>query len=239
MRGMIAVIVTGAFLTIGSAHATVPGGPELGRCPALDPLEEPLNDRAKPLPVPPRYAMLLASSRDRLAVATVYGGTVCLDSRPMTALSGFTISENRRFFEFDWAGYEADGHIVVDRTGKGQVIETGVSPVTSPSQRRFAAVQQSEAAFGGLEGLGIWQVDVVGVRALTFQEDIPSLSDWRIDGWAGDDCVNLSGIPHDQMPDTRGKRARIVRERYVAAAVGEGWLLTQSTSGCPPVPKPK
>jgi hypothetical protein len=239
MRGAIAALLLGTFPAIGTALAATPGGPELSRCPALEPLDEPLNDRTKPLPVPRRHAMLIASSRDRLAVATIYGGTVCIDSRAMTSLSGFAISDDRRFFAFDWTGYEADGHIVVDRTGKGQIIETGVSPVISPSQRRFAAVQQSEAAFGGLEGLGVWQIDVVGVRPLTLQEDIPSLADWRIDGWAGDDCIDLSGISPDRMTSPRATRVKLLRDRYVATLVGKGWALTRTTTGCPKPAKRK
>jgi hypothetical protein len=201
----------------------------------LQPLSEPLNDRRKPLPVPGSFAMLISSGREQFAVATIYGGTTCVDTRPMTQVSNFTLSDDRRFLEFDWTGYEADGHIVVDRTGKGSTFDTGASPVSSPSGRRFAAVQQSEAAFGALEGFGVWQIAVVGVRRLTLQQDIPSLADWRIDGWAGDDCIDLSGISQDRIPDSRANLAKLPRERYVAMAVGDGWVLTPSSTGCPPV----
>jgi len=234
MRGPVgAILLAIGMLAAASAAAAPPGAPELSRCPRLDSLEEPLNDRTRPLPVPAAFAMLVSSGREQFAVSTIYGGVVCVDTRPMTKVSAFTLSDDRRFLEFDWIGYEADGHVVVDRTGKGQVIDTGVSPLSSPSRRRFAAVQQSEAAFGSLEGFGVWQVGVVGLRELALQQDIPSLADWRIDGWAGEDCINLSGIPYDRIPSPNARLAKIKRDRYVAQPVGSRWLLTPSAQGCP------
>lgn len=235
MRGVTAAIVLcGGLMTATGAKAEPPGSPDLTQCPRL-PREEPMNDRTKPLPVPQAYQMLIASSRQQYAVATIYGGTVCVDTRPMTQVNTFTLSRDRRFLEFDWDGYEAFGHVVVDRTGKGQVIDTGVSPTSSPSGRLFAAVQQTEAVFGSLEGFGVWQVGVVGVRQLTLQEDIPRMADWRIDGWAGDGCINLSGIPYERITDPKAKLAKFPRDRYVARPVGQGWVLTPSTTGCPAV----
>jgi hypothetical protein len=236
MRGLVAAgVLFVGLVSGGTARAAPPGAPDLARCPVLKPLDEPLNDRRRPLPVPSAYAMLVSSGREQLAVATIYGGTTCVDTRPMTQVSNFTLSDDRRFLEFDWAGYEAGGHIVVDRTGKGSSFDTGASPVSSPSRRRFAAVQQSEAAFGALEGFGVWQIAVVGVRRLTLQQDIPSLADWRIDNWVGDDCINLSGISQDRIADSRTRLAKLPRERYVAVAVGDGWVLSPSAIGCPPL----
>lgn len=239
MRGALVALFGAVLLLLPAmARADRPGRPEPSRCPALAPLEEPLNDRTKPLPVPRHLAMLVSAGRDQLAVATIYGGTVCVDARPMTAVRNFTVSTDRRFVEFDWTGYEADGHVVVDRSGKGQVIETGASPVSSPSRRRFAAIQQSEAGFGGLEGFAVWQVDLVGLRRLTLQQDIPSLVDWRIDRWTGDDCVELSGIPSERIPDSRVRLARLPREHYAAMKIGGGWTVAASDKGCPAAKAP-
>lgn len=235
MRGVLAAVLLGAGMLVGTAAAAPPiAGPDLALCPTLEPLTEPLNDRSKPLPVPKQFAMLVRADRDQFAVATIYGGTTCVDVRPMTTVSRFAISRDRRFLSFDWLGYEADGHVIVDRTGKGQSIDTGVTPIFSPSGRRFAAVQQSEAAFGALEGFGVWQVGAVGVRELALQRDIPALADWRVDGWVGEDCINLSGIPHDRIPQGTTRLTRLKRDRYAGTPVGEGWLLTPSPTGCPP-----
>lgn len=236
MRGSVAMLVLGVGCLMATATATraqPPGAPDVAECPSLKPLSEPLNDRTRPLPVPPPFEMLVSSSAEQFAVATIYGGTVCIDTRGMIKAGTFTISDDRRFVEFDWSGYEADGHVVIDRTGMGQVIDTGVSPASSPSGRRFAAVQQSEAAFGSLEGFGVWQVGVTGLRRLTLQEDIPALADWRIDGWAGENCINLSGVPHDRIPAGDDRLAKLPRERYAAAPVGDGWILSPSADGCP------
>lgn len=238
MRGVIAGILLGAASAAvtgaaAPALAAPPIGPELASCPPLKPLDEPASDRTRPLPVPASFAMLVASSRDRLAVSTIYGGTTCVDTRAIGRLSGLAVSDDRRFVSFDWTGYETGGHLIVDRTGRGQTLETGARPVFSPSRRAFAAVQQSEAAFGTLEGFGVWRVGVVGLREAALQQDIPSLADWRIDGWVGEDCINLSGIPHDRLPAGRGGLAKVRRDRYIASQIGEGWVVMPSPGGCP------
>ena len=222
---------------VGLLAATAPSAgataPDPARCPRLEPLEEPLNDRATALPVPARHAAVLSSSRDRFAVATLSGGIVCVDTRPMTRVGGFTLSADQRFLAFDWTGYEADGHVIVDRSGAGQWIDTGAPPVASPSGRRLAAVQQSEAAFGALEGFGLWEIGRVGLRQIALLQDIPSLADWRIDRWAGESCVYLSGVAHERFARARGGRAKLPRESYVARPGRSGWALSPARDGCP------
>lgn len=233
MRGSItAAVLCWGVIAATQARAEPAPRPEMEHCRKLKTLKEPLNDRTEALPVPKSYEMLVSSSREQFAVANIYGGSICLDTRPMTEVKGFTISKDRRFFEFDWTGYEADGHIVVDRSGSGQVIETGVSPVSSPSRRLFAAVQQTEASFGGLEGFAVWRVDVVGVKRMTFQEGIPRLADWRIDGWEKETCIDLSGIPHDRVIGGANLK-KLRRDRYVAEFTHEGWTLRSKATGCP------
>lgn len=233
MRGaMAAVVVCWGLMAARPVSAEPAPGPELAHCRKLKPLKEPLNDRAEALPVPKSFEMLVNSGPEQFAVANIYGGSICVDTRPMIETRGFTISTDRRFLEFDWTGYEADGHIVVDRSGSGQVIETGESPVSSPSRRLFAAVQQSEASFGGLEGFAVWRIDVVGVKRMTFQEDIPRLADWRIDGWEKETCIDLSGIPHDRASGS-ADLAKLRRDRYVAEFTHDGWVLKPRATGCP------
>src|SRR5262245_56758669 len=98
MRVSMVAVVLGVCVVSSPALAqTHPGAPQLADCPKLKPLDEQLNDRTRPLPVPSAYAMLITSGREQFAVATIYGGTVCIDTRGMTQVSNFTLSENRRF----------------------------------------------------------------------------------------------------------------------------------------------
>jgi hypothetical protein len=69
-------------------------------------------------------------------------------------------------------------------------IETGVTPIFSPSGRRFASVDVSEAAFGAFEALGVWEVNEDSIRNLVRIEDLLERGyDWRLVRWASDDCI--------------------------------------------------
>ncbi len=142
--------------------------------------------------------------------------------------------QNKRFLSFAWDGDEANGHILVDRSGRGQVVETGRAPVFSPSRNRLASIEISESGFGALNAFLVMQVQASGVRQLARIEDIPLHADWRIDSWAGENCINLSAVPQSRVPTNWNDLPRARRDRYVARAGAAGWtLLPAQGRGCP------
>lgn len=244
MNKLTAMLLTATVcsgLTAQVAHATPPpraapsnAGPNTAQCPAAPAVEADTNERKGPLPVPSRYAAIARSSHNRLAVLTLAGGNYCHDIHQISEARNFTLSADRRFFSFDWYGYEEGGHIVIDRSGRGQSVDTGAAPVFSPSRQRLAAVEYSESGFGSLNGFAVWQVAVTGLRSLTMLSEIPSLVDWRIDGWVGENCINLSGIPNSRIPPGSENWTKIPRDRYVARPAGTSWRLTRAVGrGCP------
>src|SRR5690606_4681019 len=157
---------------------------------------------------------------DNFAFATRTGATVCVDASWMEQIGEAALSPDGRFASFDWGGYEAFGHVVVDRTGEGQVLDTGVAPVASPSGRRFAAADLGEAGYGALDAFAVWQIEPAGHRQLAKQAEVPPATDWRIEGWAGETCIDLSATPWEGYTG----EADAPRERFHARE-GRGWRL--------------
>jgi hypothetical protein len=196
------------------------GVPDVADCPAREPVEDGLRPRTVAIPVPALLGETMRSDVDNIAVSTLDGATICVDASWMNSLENPALSPDKRFASFDWQGYEAFGHIIVDRRGKGSVLDTGVQPVASPSGRLLAAADLSESAYGALNGFAIWRIEQAGFRQLAKQEVVPPVYDWRIEGWANEACVDLSAVrlddPSDDVTDPR--------EPYRARQSG-GWQL--------------
>lgn len=200
-----------------SPVATPAAAPDLAACPKREPVEEGLRERTAPIAVPAALREVMRSDIDNFAFTTFGGGTTCVDASWFETIHDAALSSDGRFASFDWDGYEAFGHVIVDRGGKGQVVDTGVPPVASPSGKLLAAADLGEAGFGALAGFGVWRIEPAGIRALGKEEDVPSATDWRIEGWAGETCVDLSALPWDSEADTPRERFR--------AREGNGWKL--------------
>lgn len=203
-----------------SPSATAAPEADLAACPRAPANEERM--RSRPIAIPAAFGRIARSDLDHIAVVTAEGVTVCVDTSWIEEISAPKASADDRFLSFAWQGYESFGHVVVDRSGKGQVIDTGETPRASPSGRRFAAVDLGEAGFGALNAFGVWDVRGVGLRQVAdFAEGLPS-GDWRIDRWHGEDCIGLSLLPSDRFPEDYADLAKAPRDPWFAAA-RNGW----------------
>lgn len=205
------------------AEATPPTAtpePDLTACPKAEPVEERI--RTKPIPVPAAFQGLAAASMDHFAFTTAEGRTICVDTTWLESIEDARLSDDSRFASFAWLGYEAYGHVMVDRSGKGQVVDTGNSPVWSPSRKRFAAVDLSESGFGSLNAFAVWEVRPTGLRQIAEVSEDPPSGDWRIDGWQGESCVRLSLVPSDRYPEDYRDLEKTPRDPWFAAETN-GW----------------
>ncbi len=194
--------------------------PDPARCPALTRDDENgLLERKAPLPVPAALAGVVAADMNQFAVTTLGGGHGCIDVRWMEQAGPVTLSADQRFLTFAWQGYEAFGFVVFDRSGKGQEVDTGTQPAWSPSRAHFAAVDLGEAAFGALNGFGVWAVQPTGIKELSIQADGLPMGEWQITGWRGEQCVALTRQGHEGP-----------RESWFASAA-QGWKL--QAGSCP------
>lgn len=222
-KGLSLVLIAGALLADTIVHAQEPVGPSE--------LEQSLG-RPRRVPAIPAELrpMFRGVTRDRLIVRSLRGNEIAIDIGDFEP-ENFRQYGDGRFLGFAFMGYEFYGYRLVDRrmTGEAAVIETGEAPVFSPDGRYFAAVQLSGAAFGGLEGLGIWEVRADGTAQILFSDVLPPGEEWRIDGWPRADCVSVSAIGR-QAAEGEPPPAR----RHFGVEVGETLRLLASyeSPGC-------
>jgi hypothetical protein len=228
MRGSL--MGAALLLAAGTAHAAAP---DLKTCPRPESPDGGERSRTDPLPVPAALRDVVKASLYHYAVATLGGGTICVDTSWIETAEEIALSDDKRFFSFGWLGYESYGHKLVDRAGRGQVLETGVDVAFSPSRALLAAVDQTESEFGSLSGLAVWRAGPAGVTEVASLEDIPRAHRWRIDRWAGETCIQLSAIPFDKLPEDPADWDKAPRDRYAATAGKRGWSLGRPGSRCP------
>lgn len=222
-------------LTAMSSPALAAGPPDPRSCPRPTSPESGERERAKPLAVPRMLREMMGSSLYYLTLSTLGGGRICIDVSWVNEADKFTLSPDRRFVSFRWIGYETYGHKLVDRTSRGNIVEVGAMPVFSPSRRRFAAIDQDESDSGSIYGLVLWRVRMAGVEELARLDDIPKMTDWRIDGWAGEDCLNLSAISNDRIKGGDQDIKVLPRDRFIARPRTGTWQVIPAAGGnrCP------
>ena len=220
-----------ASLAATSAHAAGPPNP--AQCPRLSATETADRERTRPLAIPAEFRPIAQANVNSIAVATLSGGTFCVATGSIEKVDGVRLTSDKRFFHLAWYGNEAGGYYVVDRSGSGQLVDTGAIPTFSPSRQRFASIEISESGFGSLNGFLVMAVNATGMRQLAKLDNIPVLIDWRIQGWSGENCINLTGIRQEDVPQDWANLAKARRVRYFAQSGSRGWTLTRSTGGCP------
>jgi hypothetical protein len=164
---------------------------------------EAATERPKPLPAIPATlrGIVRAPSPERLLVRTLGGGEIPIDIS-WYEVERFEPRAGGRFLSIVLSGYEAEGYVVVDRAGGGTLLATGVAPAFSPDGRWFAAAGISEAGWGNLEGVAVWEVLARSSVRRFFTDTVPHGTGWRVDGWPRRDCVALSHAPADiEVPE--------------------------------------
>jgi hypothetical protein len=204
--------------------------PDLAACPRRELLEQGLRQRTAPIAVPAPLLEVARSDMDNLAVITLGGSTVCVDASWMEAIENARLSPDRRFLEFDWSGYEAFGHVLVDRTGSGSVIDTGVTPVRSPSGERLAALDYSASGYGALNALAVWEIGAGRLTEIARIETLPDGLGWRIDRWVGERCLEISSIGWEDAPQDQAGYETAPRQRYVALLSAGTWQVRSARS---------
>ena len=189
--------------------------------------------RPKRAPIIPEAVrtMVAEATPDRLVVRRIDGSTVSRNLDYID-LSDFATYQDGRYLGYVYSGHEADGYDLIDRRSDGDpFIETGVRPAFSPDGRWFASAEMSEAAFGNLNGIAVWEVLPDRTVRRFFTDALPRSLDWRVDGWVRRDCLALSSLETEWEPpaglDWEQALRSAPRVRYTLT-VGDEIVLTPS-----------
>ncbi|HZF93417.1 MAG TPA: hypothetical protein VEZ20_00950 [Allosphingosinicella sp.] len=158
---------------------------------------EEVTGRPKPLPAIPRAfsGFVRAASPDLLLVRGLGGRDISVEI-DWYEVEGFEQLQGGRFLGFAVTGHEAYGYILVDRAAAAgdAVHHTGARPTFSPDGRWFAAAEMSDAGFGNLHGVALWEVRREGTFRRFYTDALPYGSEWRVDRWVRPRCVSVSAI---------------------------------------------
>jgi hypothetical protein len=240
--GEEAALAPGANERIEAAERAVPA-PDLAACPEVPKLDDGPAPRTEPVAVPASFNRIMKADTEQLAVSTLAGGTVCVDTTWISEIEDAKAVTDERFISFDWYGYEAFGHMLVDRAGSGTVIDTGEKPAFSPSGKLVAGLQVSEAGWGGLEGFAIWRVTPAGLAPLHDETsddegEIPwfirqEMSLWRIDNWVGEECVAISAASWPALEAVGADVESAKRTPFHARRADDWEIRPGPPEGCP------
>lgn len=236
MLRTITAVVLAAFAFCAAPAFARSGAPDLAACAGTGSAEAGEIERRKPIAVPAAWSGLVRSDLTHFAIGTLGGDTLCVDTSGMEAISDPELSPDGRFLRFGWYGYEVGGYVIVDRSGAGSHFDTGDKPIPSPGGGLAAVVQYSEAAFGTLEGFGVWAMSTPPMRELARLSFPEGLTDWRMDGWHGDSCVLLSALRFDDVAYGGGNGPNAGRRPYAAIAGTTGWRIAPGGSAACPRP---
>jgi len=214
-----------------SPPSTAPAPNARQACPSTPILAEAtsLRTRRVPLVLPQDWLPFVSASRDWIAVRTQMDSVHCLETAWFDDADNFERFDDR-FIGFAWAGNEAWGYVLIDTVGAGSSMDVGAKPVFSPGGYRFAALQVSEAGWGGFEGFAIWRTYPGGITPEHVDTQPPRMVDWRLDRWEGNDCLHVSAIPYDRIEDWENL-TQYSRDSYVSGSA-TGWKLTAGNA-CP------
>ena len=192
---------------------------------------EEASGRPKPAPTIPSElrTMVAEATPDRLVVRGI-GGQLIPVSLDWIEPIDFASHRDGRYLGFAITGYEVGGYTIIDRRGAGEsaMIETGIAPVFSPDGRFFAAAETSDAAFGNLNGVALWEVLPDRTVRRFFTDALPGSVDWRVDAWVRPDCVSVSSVEPGWAPpggDDWEEAVRNAPRRHYGIDVREGVVM--------------
>lgn len=173
-------------------------------CPEF-PKNPDAGEMTRPIVVPEQFAAYVRTSDTTLTVQRTAGAPACIDLGGVDVASWDSWLDGR-LFGATLFGHEYNSYLVVDRNSTAAPVETGEKPTFSPTGRRFASVDISEAGFGAFEALGVWEVSDTAIRNLVTLENLLDRGyDWRLVRWASEDCLVFSTAadPTGQDLETR------------------------------------
>lgn len=186
----------------------------------------------RPVAIPPALDAIVSATATTLTVQTFGAKATCVD------IGGLDIADLEAFAADRLVGYSVQGneyygYELVDRRVPGLFFQTGDRPLFSPSGKRFAAVQTSGAAFGNLEGVGVWEVGADRARRLFYLSAffVPGV-DAKIERWPDDGCVIASYVADTTIDEDAIATAPRIYLRVRNPGAGAEVETVEAGAGC-------
>ena len=153
-------------------------------------------------------------------------------------VTGLELFRDGRYLGIRLQGDEDYGYMLIDLAGPGHPeFDTGDAPIFSADGHYFAAAEISESSGSNLEGIAIWQVGPNETFRRLFINALPAGQDWRVDDWAGPDCVRFSAVAGNWRPRrgvTRATALRTAPRNHFGITVGDQTVFhaTEDRAAC-------
>ncbi len=196
-----------------------------------------------PPPKIERYVRdIVSASRTVITIQSLSKAPVCVNLSWINEVTNFRLSDDKRFLDFDHEGFEAWGHLLIDRRS-GQQIETGSEPVFSDDGSMLVAVPPDREDEDGIGGIGVWQV-LPGKAVERAILPVPKGRRWQVDRWANNRCIELStvsyedywrelGVERDDYGDLEAAFNKLPRLYFRLRAVSGRWEINPTRDGRP------
>lgn len=182
----------------------------------------------RPVQVPPALQPFVKASDTTLTITTFGKAPICVDISTAD-LRDLEVFAQGRLVGFALTGVEWDAYSIVDRANPGSETEIGDRPTFSPDRKRFATVQTSGAGWGGLEGMGAWEITKTGVKPLFFLSgSLMGSDDAKLERWVGNDCFVVSWRPVDDTAEAQRITYRVELKSGVAVRGGSGKCVDET-----------
>lgn len=184
------------------ASADPPAAPamiaaENGACPRWETRDAPWHkdEVGQPQPIPASLAGIAAGDRSLVSVRGLRGDPICVPFENTAQVTGFTLSDDRRFVGFGYLSERSFGYRLVDRAAV-KAVETGEEPVFSADRATLAALQPRFENSLEPRSVSFWSVGARTIdEAARVRVDLPAAyTDWRVSAVGPGRCTVLSAV---------------------------------------------
>jgi hypothetical protein len=225
------------------AAIAAPARPARQTCPEWHPPDDGKDyGEADQAPVIPReYRDIVSATKTVITVQGLAGKPACVALSWISEIGEITLSDDKRFLDFDHSGFEASGHQVIDRIS-GADVDVGGLPYFSVDRSRVASAQADPNTQDDFMGVGVWEArrDRIVRLAYIRAEDLPAGQVYGIDRWVGSDCIELSSLSSEDNEKLQNewrshpeRAGDIPRLHFRFAPIAGKWRLEQTRDASP------
>jgi hypothetical protein len=125
--------------------------------------------------IPREYRDIVSSTKTVITIQGLRGKPACVALSWISEIGDITLSDDKRFLDFDHSGFETSGHQVVDRISGADADVEGL-PYFSDNRSRIASAQVEPNTQDDYAGIGVWEIrrDSIVQLAYVHAEDLPN-----------------------------------------------------------------